>query len=105
MSKTKTQAVATSLNQAETIRQMAVHACLNSENICETAHWYFMQLANLFASIRALNPDKDSNAAMLAELGEFFSNDGAGLIDCSRDEIKKRLESIKTVPQTSEVQS
>lgn len=105
MRKSKTQAMATSMDQAETIRELAVIACTNGASYFDTVHWYFMQLANLFSAIKALDPDKYSNASMLAELGEHLSNDWAGFVECSRDELNRHAEEIKTVSLTCEVQS
>ncbi len=104
MRKPKTQAMATPLDHAETIRQLALYACQDSSNSFDTVHWYFMQLANLFSAIKALDPDKYSNASMLAELGEHLSNDWAGFVDCSKGVLKTQVEDIKAVTLASEVQ-
>lgn len=104
MSKAKTLAMATPLNQAETIRQLALNACLNSETVLETAHWHLIQLANLFDTIICIHGDKDSMLSKLAETGTYLATDWAGFIDCSQDELTNRIEAIKNVSQASKVQ-
>jgi len=104
MRKAKTKVMATTLDQAAAIREWAVIACTDGANSFDTVHWYFMQMANLFSAIKAMDPDKYSNASMLAELGEHLSNDWAGFVVCSKDELNKHAEVIKTVPLNIEVQ-
>jgi hypothetical protein len=105
MSKAKKQALATPQQNAELIRQLGLDACRSADGSFETTYWYFTQLGNLFSAIKALDPDKFSNASMLAELGEHLTADWQGFVDCSREEVKKYCEGIKTVPLASEVQS
>ena len=105
MSKAKTQAVATPQHNVELMRQSALNVCQSADGAFECIYWYFTQLGNLFGAIKALGPDKFSNASMLAELGEHLADDWQGFTDCSREEIKKYCEGIKAVPQASEVQS
>lgn len=105
MRKAKAQAMTTPMDQAAIIRELAVIACTDGANSFDTVHWYFMQLANLFSAIKALDPDKYSNASMLAELGEHLSNDWAGFVECSKDALQKHSDEIKTVALNSEVGS
>ena len=103
MRKAKTKAMVT-LQQVETIRELAVIACTDGAKSFDTVHWYFMQLANLFNAIKALDKDKHSNSSMLAELGEHLANDWAGFVECSEHSLNSHAKEIKTIPLTCEVQ-